>query len=62
MSTERIFEFKCPIRVVFGINVIEKLFEMVESFNKKGGVLVTDTGLSNSGILDRHTDILRLKN
>jgi 1,3-propanediol dehydrogenase len=59
MSTERLFEFKCPTRVVFGVNVVKDLGDMVRSLNKESVFLVTDKGLSKSGILDRVTELLK---
>ena len=59
MSTDSLFEFKSPTRVVFGINVIKNLGDMVRSFKRESLFLVTDRGLLKSGILDRVKDILK---
>jgi alcohol dehydrogenase class IV len=59
MGTERLFEFKCPTRVIFGINVAKDLGDMVRRLHKESVFLVTDKGLSKSGILNRVTDILK---
>jgi len=53
MDLTDLFEFKSPARVVFGLNVIEKLGAEITAIGGKKALLVTDPGVKKAGLVGR---------
>ena len=60
MNLSALFEFQCPARIAFGINVVEKLAEEIIAQNGKKALVVTDRGVAEAGLLEKIT--AKLKN
>ncbi len=55
MDLSALFEFKCPARIVFGVNSVNRLGEEIGALNGKKALLVTDKGVVSAGLLDKVT-------
>jgi alcohol dehydrogenase class IV len=53
MDITKSFEFKCPTRILFGVNLVESLGEEVKALDIQRLLLVTDEGVVNAGLLER---------
>ncbi|UCD78940.1 MAG: iron-containing alcohol dehydrogenase [Desulfobacterales bacterium] len=58
MDITKIFEFKLPTRILFGVNLVDSLGEEVKALGIKRVLLVTDKGVVNAGLLERVTHAL----
>lgn len=59
MDSSKFFEFSFPTRIWCGSNAIERLGEVVKTFVTEDVFLVTDKGLTKSGLLDKVLGVLR---
>ena len=59
MDLSALFEFKCPARIVLGVNSVDRLGEEIGALNGKKALLVTDKGVVNAGLLDKVTAKLK---
>jgi len=59
MDAGKFFEFNSPTRIWCGLNAVERLGEAVKSFNTEDVFLVTDKGLTESGLLDEVLGVLK---
>ena len=47
------FEFKCPARLLFGIDICDSLGDEIKALNGSRPLVVTDKGIVNAGLLER---------
>ena len=59
MNFSNPFEFKCPARLLFGIDICENLGEEIKALNGSRPLVVTDKGIVNAGLLDRISELLK---
>ena len=59
MNLSSPFEFKCPARLLFGIDICENLGEEIKALNGSRPLVVTDKGIVNAGLLDRISELLK---
>lgn len=52
------FSFELPTQIEYGIGSVERLAEIVKALNAKRLLVVTDTGIRNSGLLERISTLL----
>jgi len=59
MNFSNPFEFKCPARLLFGIDICENLGAEIKTLNGSRPLVVTDKGIVNAGLLDRISELLK---
>ena len=59
MNLSNPFEFKCPARLLFGIDICDNLGDEIKALNGSRPLVVTDKGIVNAGLMDRISELLK---
>ena len=58
MNVLNSFSFELPTKIEYGIGSVEQLADIIKGLNAKSVLVVTDTGIRNSGLLERVSSLL----